>query len=718
MRPTRPWTFTQTALHVSALWAIAVAHPLLDVLGRSPAFFVAHGFHLTEMALFLAALVLGAPFVLALMVWGVGLIARRAGAIALGLVVTLACAVLAVQTLKHAGLQTWSLVFPAGTVVGLSGAFAYLRYAAVRTAATILSVAVLVVPIVFVARPGLASLMKPQEEKGPVLPSVDRAAFRSAHVVLIVADEVPLVSLLDANGDIDGGLYPNIAALARDGRWFRNATTVSDFTTWALPAILTGQYPDGTRNPTAADYPDNLFALLGQTHRTRIVEGGTHLCPPSVCVRPGVPWRERVRGFTSDLRIVSLHILLTDDLRTGLPPMTGDWANFDPRGWRRERRLRRAAAQARGPDRQQIVRRFIAELSADGEQPAFYYLHSLLTHWPHRFLPGGQRNATAAALPGEADMGWTDDAWAVAQHQQRHLLNLRLFDALLGRLIDRLRRIGMYEGALIILTSDHGTAFQAGGLRRGFSDAIAAEIMRVPLIVKLPSSLPWKGDEQSAAWRNVETVDIAPTIADVLGIDLPWRTDGSSLLDPSVPPRPVKRILVDSGRRTVIYPPEGPDIGDVLRRNTALFGGAENPYRTPRPARFGDLVGRAVADVRAESSPVTVKLAHAERFADVNPEAAAVPFDVAGTLSPAPTPPAYVAVAVNGSIQAVTQTWAAQPDGFMATPPLDAWRRGHNAVDIFLVEGGSHVRLRRLRHVSEDGQADRGRTSARRRTST
>ena len=705
MQTTRRSLLT-VALHVSGLWAIAVAHPLLDVLGRSPAFFVAHGFHLTETVLFLAALVLAAPLLLALAVWTAGLAGKRAGTAALALVVALMCGVLANLALKHAGVQTWILMVPAAALGGLLGAAAYLRYETLRTAVTVLSIAVLVVPLAFVARPGIRSLLKPAADQGPDLPSVDLSTVRAVPIVLIVADEVPLVSLLDAHGEIDAGLYPHVAALARDGRWFRNATTVSDYTSWAVPAILTGMYPTGTLVPTAADHPDNLFVLLARTHRLRIVEAGTELCPRSVCVRPGVPWRERVEGFTSDLRIIALHILLTDDLRVTLPPLTGDWANFDPTGWRRERRQRRAAAHARRPDRQQIVRRFIAELSAEGGQPAFYYLHSLLTHWPHRFLPGGQRNATAAALPGEVRMGWTDDEWAVAQHQQRHLLNLRLFDGLLGQLLGRLRALGLYERALIVLTSDHGTAFQAGGLRRGFSDAIAAEVMRVPLIVKLPSGVSWTGDGRSAVSRNVETIDVAPTVADVLGIDLPWKADGSSLLDPAAPPRPAKRILVDSGQRTVTYPPDGPDIRDALRRRVALFGGSENPYRTPRPARFGDLVGRAVADLATEGSRVTVSLENAARFENVDPGAPAVPFDVSGTLSPAPGTPASIAVAINGTIHAVTRTWATKPDGFMATPTLEAWRPGRNVVEVFLIEGGSSVRLRRVTPAGEGG-ADR-----------
>lgn len=296
-------------------------------------------------------------------------------------------------------------------------------------------------------------------------------------------------------------------------------------------------------------------------------------------------------------------------------------------------------------------------------------------------------------------MSWSGDDWAIAQHYQRHLLNLQLFDGLLGGLVRRLKALGIYDRALVVLTSDHGTAFRAGGLRRGFAREIAADVMRVPLIVKLPRGLSWPADESSAPGRarNVETIDIAPTIADALGLELPWRSDGASLLDPAAPERPAKRVLFDAGTRTDTYPPEGPDLREALSRKIALFGGSENRHRAPRPDRFRAMIGRPVDGLRVEEANITVTLDHAARFEKVNRRGAAVPFDIGGTLEPAPKPPAYLAVALNGTVHAVTRTWESRPNGFMATPPLDAWRQGRNEVDVFLIEGtDGNARLRRL----------------------
>ena len=57
---------------------------------------------------------------------------------------------------------------------------------------------------------------------------------------MIVFDEVSTISFEDARERIDPVLYPNLAALARDGTWFRYATAPTDLTGTATPTILTG----------------------------------------------------------------------------------------------------------------------------------------------------------------------------------------------------------------------------------------------------------------------------------------------------------------------------------------------------------------------------------------------------------------------------------------------------------------------------------------------
>ena len=676
-------------IHALTLWALAVVHPLLDLLGHSPEFFVAHGAGPTEILLVTIALLLILPLPLVAAIHVVGRIGPRVQMSVQGAVVTVLIAALALQVLNRAGTETWTVAIPSAVAVGVALGIAYLRVAALRTFVTVLSVAVIAVPAVFLLQPGIRRLLVPPPEPLADLPPPDPARFRASPVVLLVADETPLVSILDGEGRIDGTLYPHIAALARDGRWFRNATAVADYTRWALPAMVTGRYPRAGALPNTADHPQNLFTLLGRTHRLEVVQAATDLCPESLCPRRTVQLTDRLSAMGSDIRIVALHLLLPEDLRGSLPPLTSDWANFDPEGWRRERRRERAVRWRRRPDKLQIAEAFLRSISREDPQPTFYYFHTLLTHYPHYLLPTGQRNATRAAIPGQAGARWNTDEWAIAQQYQRHLLQVGQLDAFVGRLIDRLRSEGLYDRALIVLASDHGIAYRPGAPRRDFSPMTAPDIMRVPFIVKLPAGASWRGPvpeagPAEASDRNVETVDIAPTVADALGLDLPWTADGTSVLDESQPARASKRIAYASGTETRTFERAGPDARPMIDAKLSRFGAHENPWRVPRPDRHGELVGRPIARLRVLGGRTVVELSHAAEFENVDTRAAAVPFDVGGTVADIPgDEPLYVAVAVNGTVRAVTSTWPSEPNRFLATPPLDSWRDGRNQVEVF-----------------------------------
>ena len=105
-------------------------------------------------------------------------------------------------------------------------------------------------------------------------------------MVVVVFDALPLSSLLNESGRIDAGRHPHFAALADESHWFRNATTVAEETTFALPAILTGVYPRWKLLPLARNYPQSLFTLLAGSHELHVVEPVTQLCPVALCAAP------------------------------------------------------------------------------------------------------------------------------------------------------------------------------------------------------------------------------------------------------------------------------------------------------------------------------------------------------------------------------------------------------------------------------------------------
>jgi hypothetical protein len=717
-------------LHLAALWAVAVAQPLFGLLGANPEFFVAHRAGAAEILLLTLGLAVLLPAGVAGGVALAGLAGSRVRTVALCGAIAALTALLVMQVAIYAGATSWQVAVPVALLTGVAVAVAYLRQAAARTFFTVLSAAILIVPVSFLTRPGIRSLLAsaagaPETDPGASTPprATDGLAVTTP-VVLVIFDELPLVSLLDEERQIDPLLYPNFAALARDGVWYRNATTVNDFTRWAVPSIVSGRYPRHDALPAAVDHPDTLFTLLRHTHRLEVIESVTSLCPRALCAAGGEgSVADRLAAIARDLRVVYLHTVLTDDLTAGLPDPTATWAGFGdgldaaaadvmddpdlPDGQAAdggdEADEERAIAQAvreqwrEGMQAARVtpVQQFIDGIGRDDEQPTFYFLHTLISHHPYYMLPGGRRNRTWVTIPGKVGGSWEGGQdWAVAQQYQRHLLQVGFVDDLLGQLVARLREAGLYDRSLIVVTADHGIAHLSGSSQRNFLGSNAAEIMRVPLVIKYPSHIRVS---RRVSDVNAETIDIVPTIADALSLELPWPADGWSLLDPERPERPAKAMFSGATSRRRDLDADGPDMGQALRRKLALFGdGTRNVHRAPRLPPYDELIGRRLDDLPVAGGGGAVEIAHAWEYEDVNPDAGeSVVFDVAGRFAEA-RPDAVVALAVNGMVEAVTRTWETNPRGWLATPRFDAWRPGRNLLEVFLVEGrGEGLVLRR-----------------------
>jgi tetratricopeptide (TPR) repeat protein len=97
-------------------------------------------------------------------------------------------------------------------------------------------------------------------------------------------------------------------------------------------------------------------------------------------------------------------------------------------------------------------------------------------------------------------------------------------DAIAGRLIAHLKQRGVYDNALIILTSDHGEGLMEHG-EAEHGVFLYREDLHVPLILKLPHAAR-RGSVDSLA----QLIDIAPTVLDAAGIAPLAAMHGVSLL--------------------------------------------------------------------------------------------------------------------------------------------------------------------------------------------
>jgi len=94
----------------------------------------------------------------------------------------------------------------------------------------------------------------------------------------------------------------------------------------------------------------------------------------------------------------------------------------------------------------------------------------------------------------------------------------------LNRFISKLEELGVKDNTIIIIVADHGEEFYEHGLFK-HGGTLYQEVIHVPLIIYYPKEFKPKRISET-----VGTIDIVPTILDILNIDIPKDLDGVSLL--------------------------------------------------------------------------------------------------------------------------------------------------------------------------------------------
>jgi len=679
-----------SALIVLGLWSFAVAQPALDLLNRYPEFLIAH--RVSGAQVFSVALLLSFLLALPLLILSVGFHyhSHRVGSWAEQGLIALLAAIGLLPALRPLGPWGAGLALLAG--IGLALAQRKLRW--IRSLLVASSLAAPVFLVLFLAQPEIRKLWRPTSVSEQRLEALETPIT----VTMIVYDALPLSTLLDADGEIDAGAFPNFARLAEEGIWFKNATTSADFTVRSVPAMLTGIRPAWGQRPTLAYHPDNLFSLLRSTHEIVATEAITRLCDPDwSTVLP----RQRFElvAFLRDLSVLLLHSWTPTPWSDGLPEIEHGWRDF---------------AVGLGQDTQTPQDRALEEharfISAiqPATQPRFYFEHIIYPHEPYRVYPSGKRYGDGiepGGVRGRLDHR-VDDAWAALHSYQRHILQVGHADLLLGEVIDRLERAGQYEDGLVIAVADHGIGFRPGEYLRHLRRENAHEIMPVPLLVKLPH-----GERSgTVSMRNVETVDIPATVADILGIELPWRHASQSMLDSTLAERPHKLCL---GRRESNNQSKFPGGFMVKQMETVRFkleqfGSGAEPERIFRVSDEWGLYGEAIDGYEIVDDPALGLNLHTPARVEVESGDSYLPLEVVGYArgSEAELAELRIAVAVNGRVAALTRPYRIWDGGELA-----AWaalvseraiRVGENRFEMFAVEDlGDRVRLLRPTHDDE-----------------
>jgi hypothetical protein len=707
-RRERLWAFFE----LFALVGFVVAQPTLDVLGKAPDFFLFRQADRGDILL----LVLAVTVLPALGLWlaelAVGLAGEPARRAVHLLLVTGLLAVLALEVGKNLTSVRGAGLVALGVAGGLAALALYANWSGLKLWLRYLAPAPLVFALVFLLVSPVSKLVLPQPG-GAVDANSPGVRINPEHpVVMLLLDEFPTTTLLDSKGQIDARLYPNFAKLAGQSTWYRNATAVSGLTNWAVPALLTGRYPTKAQaeaSPTAAQYPDNLFSLLGKSYDIEQFQVVTQLCPAEVCetTRDSAPSAAGLRTILRDSARVFKRIVWPRDVDEN---PTGAWLTEDPAEVPKP--AAKPGGRAVSPILKEIERgneprqyyNFVKSIEGS-DKPTFYFLHLLLPHQPWHYLPDGRKYTDRG--DGRNANGWTSEPWPPRLSRQRHLMQAGETDRLLGQVMRRLQEQGMYDDTLFLVTADHGMSFKPNEFgRRLATPGNVDQVLWVPLFIKQPGR-----QEGERSDRNWEHVDLVPTVADLLGIKVPWALDGVSQAGAEEPrTRSEKWFFSRPGERQVFPGPE--NFAKAMRGVTDEMVKAGNGYRGW--FQFGahaDLVGKRPGQVGVDpASAGSAKVDKLAEYRRVDPGRGLVPAQVTGQVSLAGGVPARpaVAVAVNGVIAGVSETFREKrdaqgsqpvgpPDKFSAMALDTLFKKGDNRLELYVVDpSGGRVRLRPL----------------------
>jgi arylsulfatase A-like enzyme/tetratricopeptide (TPR) repeat protein len=266
---------------------------------------------------------------------------------------------------------------------------------------------------------------------------------------------------------------PRLDALASQGVLFEQTITPTAFTLPSHSSIMTGLYPP--------------------FHGVRL-NGGSALADVHVTLAE----RLAASGYRT-AAIIGAFVL---DQRWGLSQ--GFESYDDDFKLEPEQKLDLAGVQ-RPAD--QVVERGLEWLERDDPRPFFTWMHF---YDPH--IPYDPPEPYTTRFEGRGMRGLYDGEIAFADSQ-------------VGRLLDWLEQRGLRGKTVVVVVGDHGESLgEHGESEHGYF--VYDATVRVPLIIRVPGS-DLEGIRVPA---QVRTIDVAPTVLDLVGIEVPETLQGRSLV--------------------------------------------------------------------------------------------------------------------------------------------------------------------------------------------
>ena len=306
--------------------------------------------------------------------------------------------------------------------------------------------------------------------------STDRAVAEIPRVILLISIDTLRADHLPVYG-YDKIETPTIEALARKSVVFEQAFTHVPLTLPAHASLLTGllPYQHGVRS--------NVGFRLDERHSTLAKE-------------------LKQAGYATGGAVSSAVLRASTGIAGGFDFFDDAMTGTDPEAHVTEIQRGGAETVQRALGWLETIQQGGSASGSAEEIGIFLFIH---LYEPHAPYAPPRHYMVSGRTPYDGEVAYSDD--------------------ILGQLFSGLRRLGLYEPSLIILVSDHGEALGDHG-ESDHGIFLYREVMRVPLIIKLPEGR--SGGKRVG--QAVQLVDLAPTVRDWAGLGGPSAGPGISLL--------------------------------------------------------------------------------------------------------------------------------------------------------------------------------------------
>lgn len=359
-----------------------------------------------------------------------------------------------------------------------------------------------------------------------------QSALRNPNILFIMVDEMKWNVMSCAGHNIVK--TPNLDRLAREGTRFATAFTVAPICTPSRYSFFTGRYAHvhgATDNSTPTREPQVLLpAILKHAGYQTAISGKLHFIPNNLDYSFDCFWSFSSEGPRK------------------LPTWPEDMEKKHGRGTARRLEIQPFPDDALGRDLGKltypkedsqtfwITNRAVDFMrQRDKAKPFFLFVSYLDPHSPSHLcepywnmfdaekmpLPPSFKQDASKLSATAANRHEVNDPKIVKAMIAAYFAKVTMVDDNVGRLMGKLREMGLADNTLIVFTADHGNML--GDLNRWFKGAMYEGSTRIPLLMKAPAASPFAASfNRGAVVSNmVENIDVMPTLCEMAGVPLP-----------------------------------------------------------------------------------------------------------------------------------------------------------------------------------------------------